>query len=36
MPIAGHREKVDGDGQTRDAGKDQGLGRMIRVDKMDT
>ena len=30
MPIAGQREKVDGDldGQTRDAGNDEGLGKM--------
>ena len=36
MPTAGRREKVDRDGQTRDAGNYEGYGRMQGVHKMDT
>ena len=33
---AGRSEKVDGDGQTRDADNDEGYGRTQGVNKMDT
>ena len=34
MPTAGQREKVDRDGQTRDAGNNEGQGRTQGVDNM--
>ena len=36
MPTAGSRDKIDGDGQTRDAGKNEQNGKMQGVDNMDT
>ena len=35
MPTAGPREKIDGDGQTRDVGNDEGVGENAGVDKID-
>ena len=32
---AGLRDKIDGDRQTRNAGKNEGLGSTQRIDKMD-